>query len=155
MRRLGALLLLAIACESPAQLVVVVDTDLAVPGELAMVRAVVLDREGQPRSLNDFVLDEEGAPELPFSFGVVPIDGDPARTISIELTAHDGARAELFTARARTGFVANRTLRLPMFLAGDCRTIECGENETCGEAGCVAADVPPETLGEVEPGEEL
>jgi hypothetical protein len=145
----------AFACGSPAELVVVVDSDLTVPTELALVRAVVSDEEGQARSLNDFVLEGAGAPEVPFSFGVVPIDGDADRTVQIELSAFDDDRILLFSSRARTRFASGRLLRLPMFLAGSCRTTSCSAQETCGEDGCVSPERSVESLVEVEPGAEL
>ena len=148
-------LLALIGCGGTSELVVVVDTDLSVPDELAMIRAVVEDQTGRPRSLNDFVLDESNAPALPFSFGVVPIDGDSDRTIEIELGAHDGVGTQLFVMRARTGFAANKTLRLPMFLASSCQTNACSAEETCTADGCASPEVSIETLAEIEPGEEI
>lgn len=145
----------ALGCGGTSELVVVVDSNLTVPSELALIRVVVEDRNGKPQSLNDFVLDEPGAPSLPFSFGVVPLDGDSSRTIEIELSAFDETRTLSFVARARTGFIANKTLRLPMFLPRLCLMLDCSDDETCTDEGCTSATIAVEMLSEVEPGKEI
>jgi hypothetical protein len=149
-------LLGTVACGgTPAELVVVVRSDLQTPMELALVRAVVKDAAGRATSVNDFLLDGSTPLSLPFSFGVVPAGGDASREIEVELTAFDLEREVASTRRARTGFVEDRSLLLEMFLARSCRTVECEEGETCGEQGCVSDRVPPGDLREVEPGEEI
>jgi len=152
----------AAGCESPAtQLVVVVDTDYAVPGEMGIVRARVLDGEGGEVSSAEFTLVGEDGGEtetrfrVPFSFAVVPIDDDPGRRVTVEVDGLTRTEGFLVGRRARTGFVEGETLRLPMFLTSACEGVTCPEGQTCAEGGCESEEVPPESLRVVRPGEEL
>src|SRR5688500_10435627 len=125
-RLLLGIVLFSISCGgSPAELVVVVRSDLQVPEQLSLVRAVVKDASGVPQSVNDFVLDGPSPPVLPFSFVIVPADGDSDRAIELCLGALDRDRNVLFERRARTGFLENRSLLLEMFLAAGCRDTTC------------------------------
>lgn len=140
----------------PAQLVVAVSTDFAVPAEVQMIRAVIEDASGVPVFVNDFVLDD-GSVALPFSFAVVPIDGDHRRVITVALTAHRGDRSPIFTRRARTGFVESERLLLPMFLSRECESLAatCPPASTCTEGGCAPVEISAGSLRRVEPGLEF
>ncbi len=153
----GALLLAG--CLSDAtQLVVVVDSDLAVPAELARARASLRDQSALI-SENTFTLAAEdgvappGSFQLPLSFGVVP-QGDPESEVQIVVEAI-GASDVLFSRSARTHFVESETRRLVMFLARRCTTETCAEGSTCTENGCTPELVDPTLLALVEPGSEL
>lgn len=156
--RTSVLLIFAIslaACgATPTELVVVVDSDLQAPTELAVVRALMKDPQGTPVALNDFHLDERS---LPFSFVVVPANGDLERTITIDLIAYAPDRTALFTRTSQTRFLSERRLKLPMFLAEQCTTLapSCAGGSTCTELGCAPAARSPGELQDVEPGEEL
>lgn len=152
------LCLLAGCGGAPTELVIVVNSDLRTPDELSLVRAVVSDDRGTPVSLNDFRFNDPSmALVLPFSFVVVPSGENHARAVTIELVAQSPDRTALFTRRAETQFIADRRLRLPMFLARQCATLasSCGDGMTCAEEGCVAALNSAASLAEIEPGEEL
>jgi hypothetical protein len=163
MRRTTVILiaLAAVACERPAtQLIVVVDTDYAVPGELGFVRAVVRDEAGVVSSSLERELvsgtPSEGQAEVPCSFAVVPKDGDAERTVIIEIEGRRSrAGAPLVARRAVTGFRKGKTLLLRMFLAERCEDETCGADLTCSEDGCVSDVVSPNDLPEVTPGREL
>jgi hypothetical protein len=154
----------AAGCDEPAtQLVVVVDSDYRVPAELAAVTAEILDGTGTPVSSQEFVLTAEATEAeatrftVPFSFAVVPVGGDASRRITVEVSGLAALGGEpLVTRRAITGFLPERSLRLPMFLASACEgRPPCSEGQTCTRSGCQSADVPPESLPVARPGEEL
>src|SRR5688572_10943442 len=135
-RPIFALALLAFACDRPAtQLIVVVDTDYAVPAELGFIRAVVRDASGI--EISSLERDLVASATLPASFAVVPKGGDASRTVIVEVEGFDrrGGRARV-ARRAVTGFVREQKLLLTMFLAKSCEGIDCGSGRTCTENGC-------------------
>jgi hypothetical protein len=160
---LALLAFVATACEKPAtQLIVVVDRDYAVPGELGFIRVMVKDEAGAISSSLERELIEEGAiagagqAMLPGSFAVVPKDGDAGRTVVIEVEGRETStgRVRAFR-RAVTGFRKGKRLLLRLFLARSCEGMSCDPSETCAENGCVSETVSPNDLPEVTPGEEL
>lgn len=62
-------------------------------------------------------------------------------------TALSGATT-LFTTRARSSFVDERTIRLDLYLPGLCIDLAatCQPDETCGISGCVDPEIDPSTL---------
>jgi len=152
----------ASACTDPAtQLLVLVDTDYAVPSELATVSARISDADGREISSSEFTLvaaGEDPSPArfvVPLSFAVVPRDDDAGRRVVIEIAGMDAFGGVLVTRRARTGFVEGKTLLLPMFLLESCEAVECGSDQTCTERGCETDRVDPGSLIEVAAGDEL
>jgi hypothetical protein len=156
-------MVLAGCTRQATQLLVVVDTDLAVPGELGFVRARVFDAQRHQRSTADFALAATGTAgparfTVPFSFAVYPAGDDATRRVVVEVAAHGvGDETPRFVRRAVTGFVAGRMLLLPMFLAQRCvaGAATCAAGETCTERGCVSEVVPAESLAEVGSGQEF
>jgi hypothetical protein len=156
----SALLASALAgagCSRPAtQLVVVVESDLAVPAEVVSVRARVRPLEAAvAREPYTFALTGEGSVALPFSFGVVPPDGDARRRVELAVDALDAAGEVVVTRLVRTGFLRDQSLRVPIFLASSCRDVVCAPDLSCDRGECVPAEVAPETLVPITPGEEL
>lgn len=144
----GGVALIAGCREVPAtQLLVVVDSDLAVDRELNRVTVSVTDPSGQNLySQRDFRLLPTARPAayaLPISFGVVPIEGDAARRVRVIVearTADTGRRIEL---TALAGFLPDRKLLLTMFLERACVGVDtCGVNETCVAGRCQSAERP-------------
>lgn len=149
-------------CSTPStQLVVVVDTDYAVPTGLASISSQVLDAAGAAVSTHDFTLTDVASPAdptrfaLPLSFGVVPLDGDVSRRLTAVVQGRSAAGVVLVERRAVTGFVTGQRLRLPMFLAQACAGVACPADQTCTELGCQSETIAPDTLISVLPGEEL
>lgn len=149
------------SCSKPAtQLVVVVDTDYAVPEELAEIRARIEAPDGTEVSAASFALTGADQPQptrfvVPLSFGVVPVDGDASRRLEVIVSGMDPEGRRLVVRSARTGFIEGRTLRLPMFLLRSCESVECGEGQTCDEGVCVPNEIDPMDLDPVDPGDEL
>jgi hypothetical protein len=162
-RSIFALSLLTLACDRPAtQLIVVVDTDYTVPGELGFIRAIVRDEnEIETSSLErDLVASQNAADDthatMPCSFAVVPKGGDASRTVIVEIEGFDqrGGRS-LVVRRAVTGFVKEETRLLTLFLAKSCEGLDCGAGQTCTENGCASDDVDPNSLPRATPGNEF
>jgi hypothetical protein len=156
MRRLPLLLLLILStiagCKGdPAQLVVLVNSDLYVPAELVAVEA----RASANQKSWNHRFDLASPSALPFSFAVAPPDDAPDATITLELDAV-GPQGTLFTRRATIVVPKNKRLLLPMFLAASCVSAPaCESGQTCTESGCQPEMIDPSTLPSVEPGEEL
>jgi hypothetical protein len=148
--RTFALLVISSACQSPTQLVVLVDSDLEVPAELAAVQAIVTDDAGEPAGAEFFDLGRYG---VPMSFGV---EGGDLSSERIRITIQGlTARDELLVERtAALEFIKGEKRLLPMFLARSCAGRTCGESQTCTEDGCASIFVDVESLQEIEPGDE-
>ena len=147
----------SLACsDDPTQLLVVVDSDMEVPGTLSVVQAQVRDEAGLVIGTHNFFLTGATAAgeakqfNLPLSFGVLAPTEDLDALVIVEVSAIETATAPrpLFTRRAVTRFVENKTLLLPMFLASQCRTLTCGAGQTCTESGCVSDEVDETRLKE-------
>ncbi len=135
-----------LACTSPTtQLLVVVDSDLEVPRELA---TIVVSVEGADSAL---VLGDDEPLRVPLSFGVVPRDASETQRVDLSVVALDADGRSLVTRRVVTSFVHGRTLLLPVPLARACLAVECGTEETCEGGACVAALIDPATLASADP----
>jgi|GEM_PF-1931793 len=160
MQRLAlfVLVLAASGCTAlSSQLVVVVDSDLVVPSELGSVR-VTTSHDGRMVAQLDFAVALEASETkvtVPFSFGVVPVDGDHSRRIRVVVEALDSLGEPVVSTSASVGFIRGRSLVLPMYLARRCIAIECPVGETCTRNGCVPETIDPGTLMPVVPGTEL
>ena len=110
MRWGGLLFVLTCACSTPpTQLVVVVDSDFAVPEELTTVEVEVFDAAGETVSGTSFALARrgEGQPArfpLPLSFGVVPQGGDASRRVRVVVRGKTAADRLMVQRAATTGF---------------------------------------------------
>jgi hypothetical protein len=142
MSRLAALLLsLTVGCAQPlTELVVVVDTDYAVPLGLD---AVVLEVEG-PEMLEAPVRVALADVELPITLGLVHRGGPlgPLRVTAI------GERSGVALVRreARTAFLPRERRELRLLLLRGCEAAPCSGDTTCVPGGCVGIDVDPATL---------
>lgn len=137
--------------DQPTQVAVYLATDLRVPGELQAVRMTL--RNGAGDTIRDQVIADlsdfpsDGRFHELASFGVVPRRGVAGQRFEVEAAALLGG-AELFTSRARTGFVTGRSIRLDVYLPSSCReqAARCRPDDTCGVPGCVSPDVDPALL---------
>jgi len=139
------------------QLVVVVESDLA----SSQRRCVLIETgpvvPGEPFEVTSgwtFYIEDNGAPEvtIPFSAGVTPPGGDPRARVEIRVSAlsvcADPAppEARTVTRTARTGFLPEQTLILPIFLQQSCVGMTCPAELTCIDGVCADPDVDPATL---------
>lgn len=152
-------LLLSACSRPPTQLLVAVRSDLEVPQAMTAVSARVRSASGAEGAAANterrFELVGAEALTLPFSFGVAPIQGDPAIPLVLEVEALSPAGDVLVLSRTITGFQVGKTLLLEVFLSRRCQPLRCGAEQTCSDAMCVPALVASASLPEVVPGQEL
>ncbi|MDQ3035120.1 MAG: hypothetical protein M3Y87_22125, partial [Myxococcota bacterium] len=144
---LALALSLALASCSPAaptQLVVVVDTDLAIPGAIDAIVVEVMGPSGMRETERATLADDEA---LPLTLGVAP-SGGSLGPIEVVATARLGA-GTVVERRHRVMLVEGETRTLIVHLTAECaaRATPCASGETCGENGCVdveleAGDLP-------------
>lgn len=154
MRRWAPALLLTACSSTETGLVVVVGSDLEVPGALAVVRATVVRGDEGATAQNDFVL--EGGAGLPFSFAIEPREGTPeSASLTVVVEGRSPARDAIVEQRSAVRFVTDRRPVLSMFLARSCAGIGCGPDETCADGACRPQRVDAAALPEQEAGDEL
>jgi hypothetical protein len=136
----------ALGCSSGlTELIVVVDSDLAVPGELQRVTLEVTGPSGD-KALQDAAVDlaTGGAPTLPLTLSLTPGSGalEP-----VTVTAVGTGLAGVVERTVVTGFVRGERRVVRLWLLRACLGVECTTGETCGDGGiCVDATVPPDDL---------
>jgi len=147
-----ALLAAFTACqkEERTEVVVVVDSDYAVPTELDAVVVEVVDPDGGlQRSIGNLA----GPEDLPAMVGLVHEGGPlgPYEIVAVGRLAGESvvSRRALFT------FIERQILSLPMHLVRSCEGETCPTGQTCTEDGCADEEVSglrvwsgsPERLG--------
>jgi len=142
--------LCATACsQSPVtEIVVVVDSDIAVPAELDEVTILVDGAVGGTRTASRDLSASRGA-GLPVTLGLVhpsgPLGPITARAVG---SVHRGGVASIVVERtARTSFVDGRTVVLRLDLLGACSGVTCADaSSSCGADGCAPIDIAPGSL---------
>lgn len=124
------------------EILVVVDSDLAVPDALDGLRVEVSGVESMSA---DGSLRSNAIP-LPRTVGVVHRGGELG-PIEVRAIGTLGG-VEVVRATAITSFIRGRTLVLPLFLSRSCARVSCGNAETCVGGVCESAAVDPSTLEE-------
>lgn len=130
------------------EVVVEIDAESSVIADATSIHVAVLGgaRDGvlSPQAEQDL----GGTIPWPVTVALVPANADPDRVFMVEGTATDATGATLGIVRARSSYVAGRTLTLRLTLEDCCRTIAttCAEDQTCRSCACVSAEVPPSSL---------
>lgn len=139
MKRALALLALGLgawACgadsEPLTEIVVVVDSDLEIPGELDAIEIAVSGSEGMPSASAAL-----SGGDLPRSLGLVH-SGGPLGPVWVEARGLLGG-ALVVQRTAEVEFVRDRTLQLQLMLERACaeRAEPCPESETCAAGACI------------------
>lgn len=147
-----ALACLAMACAEPTGIRFHVDTDLAVPSELAEVRIRIepLDppfetAEGEPLGLDARVALD--AVERPIVIGIAPYEGDASRTVRMRIEPTSTTACALAPVEHVVGFTAGRVVDVHASLSRDCCGVTCDGGERC-EPGptCVPVRGPEPTI---------
>lgn len=132
-------LLLTSCWDAPTtQIVVVVDTDYSVPGELNRLLLAAGDSEFVAATI-DF--DDPGAPDLPVSVTLIPDEGVEHVEVVVSGRSDDTSLVEV----AGSGsFVPGQSLVMHLFLKRGCDSSACPAMSTCGVDGaCVSVDQDP------------
>ncbi len=145
---LAALSLVVLPACTPAltELVVVVDSDLAVPGALDEVLVTIEGTEAIPLEAKTSLA---GAARLPVTLGVRPREpgSTPVRIRAIgRLAGIDRVEAQV-----RTRFVEGERRIVRLHLRERCAGVRCGDDQTCSDGACVDAFVEPGTLEPFDP----
>lgn len=146
--RLGLLLCLAstlLTCTQPrTEIIVVVDTDLDVPGEIGFVLVEVTNPDGETKEASDTFSSKS---ELPATVGVLYSDG-PLGPITVRVLGRggDSNQDDVIERRARVFFVAEQTLTLFMPLLRSCVGVSCNDEMTCADGDCRQITVGPDEL---------
>lgn len=164
-------MLFALSCadESSTQVVVLMDTDYLVTGEVDRIQArvskiVPMGSSSEEvetwNNLFDLSSDAPGMESgLPATFGILPGDSDLEREIVIELEAlATGSDRVLVSRRVKTGFVPgeNRLVRMPLLRACEGVTCEaeescgCPEGMSCAVPECISDWISPEDLEPID-----
>lgn len=140
-----AVLVASCGSEELTQLMVVIDTDLQVPGELDEIAIEILGPAGDRKNAEAPVV----ADDLPMRLAVVH-RGGPLGPVTVKVEGlgvlPDGRRGALIQRRAVVDFVEGEVRVLRMDLLRECRGMVCGSDETCAEGG----ECRPRQVGEDE-----
>ena len=144
---LAAAFAVVAGCGTPTEIVVVVDTDLAVPEAIDTVE-VRVEREGEEPRVASRVLEVDG-PAQPTTVVVEHRSGSRSAVSFTATGRKDGVA--VIRARARTNFVEGERLMLELPLLAQCFGIDCAEDQRCGIEGCEPVVQPalPEWTGTV------
>ncbi|MGE0790451.1 MAG: hypothetical protein AB7S26_32540 [Sandaracinaceae bacterium] len=137
--------LLALGCSGElTQLIVVVDTDLAIPSQLDRVGITVSAGADRMASQEQALTS---AANLPLTLAVVPEDDLLGPIDIVAEGTLDGA--EVVARHARVTLVRGETRLLRLDLVASCAGIDCPTNQTCTPDGCRSIDVDdlPEWTG--------
>jgi len=125
------------------ELVVVVESDLAVPAQLD---EVVVEVSGATAGAERATarLDGAGAVPLPVTLGLRPAGG-ASGPVSVRVAGYR-AGTEFVATRVRTRFVEGRRILLRVVLRGACVGVVCEGGATCREGACTDDFVDPAGL---------
>lgn len=129
----------ACAAEGPTQLVVWVESDIPVPGQLDRVEVEVSSFGAQPV----VVANVETRP-LPHSVALLH-EGGPLGPIEVEVRGSARGRATV-SRRARVSFVSQEVRVLRLSLDRDCRMVSCPDSQSCAAGVCRDLEVAEDEL---------
>ncbi len=132
---LASLLALAAGCgDPPTEIVLVVDTGLAVPAELD---AVTIDVSGPTRMERKLARLGPSGTALPLTLGLTRAEGAALGPLGIVVSGQR-AGTEIVRRVVSTEFVEGESRVLRVVLVADCLAPrDCGAGNTCSELGCV------------------
>ncbi|MES1165270.1 MAG: hypothetical protein ABUR63_05920 [Verrucomicrobiota bacterium] len=131
------------ACRSPTNIVLVVDTDLVVPGEIDSVGITVTGSEPAP-PVPTVDLTAPGAPAFPLTLGLAPANGSSG-SVDVAVVGYLQGSA-VVQQEAGTMFVGGSQRMLRMLLLGSCKGVSCPTDQTCGSMGCSPTAIPGTSL---------
>lgn len=146
-RTLAVAAALLCACTTPrTQILLVTDTDLAVPSELDRMRVEVRSPGGDVQVAEARFGPGELPP--PRVVGLVNTDGRLGPYSLLVQGTRGASEIVVVERRAELSFVAQRTMVLRVELSRACTAVTCGATETCAAGACRAVEIQPEELEE-------
>lgn len=130
-------------CHNPTEIVLVVDTDLAVPSEIDSVD-ITITGSGQPQAVPTIDLTAPGAPAFPLTLGLSPANGSSGAVDVAVVGYLQGS--PVAQQEASTMFVGGSQRMLRMLLLGSCQGVSCPSAQTCGSTGCSATAISGSSL---------
>jgi hypothetical protein len=127
---LGALALASCHRDERTMLVVEVGSNLVIPTELSKVELTVA--AGMNTQKLPFSLVGEYA--LPLQVGLLEVDDLRGQTVTVMATGFQDATS-VVSETAQLAFLDGRSLVLRLFLARECRNVQCPADETCTAGG--------------------
>jgi len=152
---LFAAVLIVTGCSKAAtQVIVTIEAEPGVRLEGARLHLVVLGGVGRTTAPTASRLDRVLTPGVgedpayPFELALAPLDGDVGRSYSVTATAQTATGSFVGQVRLIGGYVEGETTTVRLLLEDACRTVVCGDDQTCKAGACVDA----RTQGEVDAG---
>ena len=135
------LAVLASACTSPTEIVLVIDTDLAVPVDIDHVD--ILARGSQMQSTVGVDVGTTGSPSFPLTLGLTTADAAGPVSVTVVGSLQGNAVVQQ---DADTAFVSGSKRMLRMLLLSSCIGTSCPMGDTCASSGCSATSTPGSSL---------
>ena len=134
---------------APTQVVAVVQPDEQLEAHVRTVDVQVrAGADGEAWELRHNEVYDMQALAWPLLLAIVPAGGDASRGYQLSLEARDAAGELLVTRTARSSFVQDALLALPIRLVASCQNrFACGDGLTCTADGCTGVAVDPRSLG--------
>jgi len=151
---LFAAMVMVTGCTKDAtQVIVTIDAERGVRLDAAQLHLVVLGGVGRTTAPTASRFDRVLAPGVgdhayPFELALAPLDGDVGRSYSVTATAETDTGTFVGQVRIIGGYVEGETTTVRLLLEDACRTVVCGDEQTCKTGACVDAH----TRGEVDAG---
>lgn len=142
----GAIAIALPGCWSDrTEIIVVVDTDLAVPGEVDNFVVEVTSPDG--RQVQRAIASLTDGTPRPRFVGVAH-EGGVAGPFRFRAAARRGGGVDVVERRAITSFRKGRTLMLQLNLLRPCVNVSCAADQTCVGGTCQSATISPLDLPE-------
>jgi hypothetical protein len=127
---------LASCGDDATEIVVLVDSDLRVPGEVRSLLVEITNTSGDITPVRGDLLGEG----FPRTVGIVHGGGGRLGPIGVRAVAENGG-TDVVERRATTFFQEGRVVLLRMDLLRSCEPVDCDSDETCGASGCESIEV--------------
>lgn len=130
-------------CHALTEIVLVVDTDMEIPADVAQFVVTV---EGATEMHMPLPVDLMVPGNLPATLGLLPATNgsDAPLSVTVEAYSQEGPRVLMQTAQTR--FVPNERRMLRMVLSVSCLPVTCDADQTCQNGACVSIDQPAGSL---------